>query len=122
MVKIVPGGALLTVTERGMGKRTDEEQYRAQGRGGKGIQAMNLTEKTGDLACCKMTLGDEDMMLVRDDGTIIRTPVAQVPVIGRATQGVRVMRVDEGTRVVCVALAPHTEEEGEEGPAPEAQA
>ena len=122
MVKIVPGGALLTVTERGMGKRTDEEQYRAQGRGGKGIMAMNLTEKTGDLACCKMTSGDEDMMLVRDDGTIIRTPVAQVPNIGRATQGVRVMRVDEGTRVVCVALAPHTEEEGEESPAPEPQA
>ena len=122
MVKIVPGGALLTVTERGMGKRTDEDQYRAQGRGGKGIQAMNLTEKTGDLACCKMTSGEEDMMLVRDDGTIIRTPVAQVPNIGRATQGVRVMRVDEGTRVVCVALAPHTEEEGEESPAPEPQA
>ena len=122
MVKIVPGGALLTVTERGMGKRTDEEQYRAQGRGGKGIMAMNLTEKTGDLACCKMTSGDEDMMLVRDDGTIIRTPVAQVPNIGRATQGVRVMRVDEGTRVVCVALAPHTEEDGEESPAPEPQA
>ncbi len=122
MVKIVPGGALLTVTERGMGKRTDEEQYRAQGRGGKGIMAMNLTEKTGDLACCKMTSGDEDMMLVRDDGTIIRTPVAQVPNIGRATQGVRVMRVDEGTRVVCVALAPHAEEEGEEAPAPEPQA
>ena len=62
------------------------------------------------------------MMLVRDDGTIIRTPVAQVPNIGRATQGVRVMRVDEGTRVVCVALAPHAEEEGEEGPAPEPRA
>ena len=122
MVKIVPGGALLTVTERGMGKRTDEDQYRAQGRGGKGIQAMNLTEKTGDLACCKMTSGEEDMMLVRDDGTIIRTPVSQVPNIGRATQGVRLMRVDEGTRVVCVALAPHAEEEAEEGPAPEPQA
>ena len=122
MVKIVPGGALLTVTERGMGKRTDEEQYRAQGRGGKGITAMNLTEKTGDLACCKMTQGDEDMMLVRDDGTIIRTPVSQVPNIGRATQGVRLMRVDEGTRVVCVALAPHAEEEAEEGAAPEPQA
>ena len=122
MVKIVPGGALLTVTERGMGKRTDEDQYRAQGRGGKGIQAMNLTEKTGDLACCKMTSGEEDMMLVRDDGTIIRTPVSQVPNIGRATQGVRLMRVDEGTRVVCVALAPHAEEETEEGPVPEPQA
>ena len=114
MVKIIPGGALLTVTERGMGKRTDEEQYRVQSRGGKGIMAMNLTDKTGDLACCKMTSGDEDMMLVRDDGTIIRTPVAQVPNIGRTTQGVRLMRVDEGTRVVCVALAPHAEEETEE--------
>ena len=114
MVKVKENGTILTVTEKGMGKRTEEEQYRAQSRGGKGILAMNLTERTGDLACLKMVEGGEDVMLVRDDGTVIRTPAEQIPVIGRATQGVKLMRVDEGTRIACVALAPHQEEDGEE--------
>ena len=113
MVKVIPGGSVLTVSEKGMGKRTEEEQYRQQGRGGKGIMAMSLTERTGSLACLKMTTDEQDVMLVRDDGTVIRTPASQIPVIGRATQGVRLMRVDEGTRIACVALAPHGEEESE---------
>lgn len=114
MVKVIPGGSVLTVSEKGMGKRTEEEQYRQQGRGGKGIIAMSLTERTGSLACLKMTTDEQDVMLVRDDGTVIRTPASQIPVIGRATQGVRLMRVDEGTRIACVALAPHGEEEAAE--------
>ena len=114
MVKVISGGSVLTVTEKGMGKRTEEEQYRQQGRGGKGILAMTLTERTGSLACLKMVTDEQDVMLVRDDGTVIRTPVSQIPVIGRATQGVRLMRVDEGTRIACVALAPHAEEEEQE--------
>ena len=114
MVKVISGGSVLTVTEKGMGKRTEEEQYRQQGRGGKGILAMTLTERTGSLACLKMVTDEQDVMLVRDDGTVIRTPVSQIPVIGRATQGVRLMRVDEGTRMACVALAPHAEEEEQE--------
>lgn len=114
MVKVISGGSVLTVTEKGMGKRTEEEQYRQQGRGGKGILAMTLTERTGSLACLKMVTDEQDVMLVRDDGTVIRTPASQIPVIGRATQGVRLMRVDEGTRIACVALAPHAEEEEQE--------
>ena len=114
MVKVISGGSVLTVTEKGMGKRTEEEQYRQQGRGGKGILAMTLTERTGPLACLKMVTDEQDVMLVRDDGTVIRTPASQIPVIGRATQGVRLMRVDEGTRISCVALAPHAEEEEQE--------
>ena len=114
MVKVISGGSVLTVTEKGMGKRTEEEQYRQQGRGGKGILAMTLTERTGSLACLKMVIDEQDVMLVRDDGTVIRTPASQIPVIGRATQGVRLMRVDEGTRIACVALAPHAEEEEQE--------
>jgi DNA gyrase subunit A len=75
---------------------------------------MQLTDKTGDLACLKMTTEDEDLMLIRDDGTIIRMPIDQINVISRATQGVHLMRVDEGTRVVSVEVVPHQEEEEEE--------
>jgi DNA gyrase subunit A len=114
MVKVVKGGNVLTVTELGMGKRTPEEQYPLHHRGGKGVLATQLTEKTGDLACLKMTAEDEDVMLIRDDGTIIRMPLDQVNVISRNTQGVRLMRVDEGTRVVSVEIVPHADEEASE--------
>ena len=113
MVKVVPDATVLTVTEKGMGKRTEAEQYPMHRRGGKGVLAMMLTDKTGDLTCLKMVKGDEDLMLIRDDGTIMRMPVSQVNVIGRNTQGVRLMRVDEGTKVVSIAVAPHSEEEDE---------
>ena len=110
MVKVVKGGNVLTVTELGMGKRTPEDQYPVHHRGGKGVLATQLTEKTGDLACLKMTAEGEDVMLIRDDGTIIRLPLDQVNVISRNTQGVRLMRVDEGTRVVSVEIVPHSDE------------
>ena len=111
MLKVEKGGYVLTVTELGMGKRTSEDQYPLHHRGGKGVLATQLTEKTGDLACLKMTAQGEDVMLIRDDGTIIRLPLEQVNVISRNTQGVRLMRVDEGTRVVSVEVVPHAEEE-----------
>ncbi|MDD6887880.1 MAG: DNA gyrase subunit A [bacterium] len=111
MVKVVKGSTVLTVTELGMGKRTPEEQYPAHKRGGKGVFAMQLTDKTGDLACLRMAGDDEDLMLIRDDGTLMRMPLDQVSVISRNTQGVRLMRVDEGTKIVSVAVVPHQEEE-----------
>jgi DNA gyrase subunit A len=107
MEKVIPGADVLTISENGMGKRTPEEAYRTQRRAGKGIIAMSVTDKTGDLACMKMCGGDEDIMLIRDDGNVIRMPVEQISRISRATQGVRLMRVDEGTRVVGVALVEH---------------
>ena len=110
MVKIERGGQVLAVTERGMGKRTPEEQYPAHRRGGKGVWAMQLTDRTGDLACLRMAGDDQDLMLIRDDGTVMRMPVDQVSVISRYTQGVRLMRVDEGTRIASVALVPHQEQ------------
>ena len=116
MVKIERGGQVLAVTERGMGKRTPEDQYPAHRRGGKGVWAMQLTDKTGDLACLRMAADDQDLMLIRDDGTVMRMPVDQVSVISRYTQGVRLMRVDEGTRIASVALVPHQEQtDGDEG-------
>jgi len=114
MVKVIPGASVLTVTENGLGKRTPEEAYRGQKRGGKGIIAMNITEKTGLLTCLKMTTQDEDLMLIRNDGMIIRLPIEQISLtVNRNTQGVRLMRADEGTRVVSVAVVPHSEEEQE---------
>ena len=116
MVKIERGGQVLAVTERGMGKRTPEDQYPAHRRGGKGVWAMQLTDRTGDLACLRMVGDDQDLMLIRDDGTVMRMPVDQVSVISRYTQGVRLMRVDEGTRIASVALVPHQEQtDGDEG-------
>ena len=116
MLKVVKGGYVLTVTELGMGKRTSEDQYPLHHRGGKGVLATQLTEKTGDLACLKMTAEGEDIMLIRDDGTIIRLPLEQVNVISRNTQGVHLMRVDEGTRVVSIEVVPHADEEAVETP------
>ncbi len=113
MVKIERGGQVLAVTERGMGKRTPEDQYPAHRRGGKGVWAMQLTDRTGDLACLRMVGDDQDLMLIRDDGTVMRMPVDQVSVISRYTQGVRLMRVDEGTRIASVALVPHQEQTDE---------
>ncbi|MBR0081983.1 MAG: DNA gyrase subunit A [Clostridia bacterium] len=114
MVKVRKGGLLLTVTEKGLGKRTPEEQYGIQGRGGKGIVAMKATEKTGGLAALRMTEEGEDVLLVRDDGVIIRTPVEQISIIGRNTQGVRLMNVGETNSVACVALLPHQDPEPDE--------
>ena len=108
--RILCGATVLSITERGMGKRTPEDQYRRQSRGGKGVIATAITEKTGELACMKLCDGTEDIMMIRDDGTIIRMPVDQISITSRNTQGVRLMRVDEGTRVVSVALVPHDED------------
>ena len=102
---------VLSLTENGYGKRTPIEEYRAQSRGGKGIKAMNLTDKTGLLACQLMVRNEEDLMIITDDGTIIRTAVADIPILSRNTQGVRIMRVAEDCKVVCVARADAEEEE-----------
>ena len=110
MVRVVPEVDVLTVTENGMGKRTPEDAYRGQKRGGKGIIAMQITEKTGDLCGIAMVTGDEDLLLIRDDGMVIRMPVEQISqTAGRGTQGVRLMRADGGTRVVSIAIAPRAE-------------
>ena len=111
-MSIVEEGALvLSITELGYGKRTELAEYRVQSRGGKGIKAMNLTAKVGQLAGQLLVHDDEDILLITDDGTVIRMPVSDISVLGRNTQGVRLMRVDEGCRVVCVARAEAEEED-----------
>ena len=116
---------VLAITENGYGKRTAIEEYRLQSRAGKGIKAMNLTDKTGGLAGQLLVRSDEDILIITDDGTIIRTPVDSVPLHGRATQGVRLMRVADGSRIMSIERAEQEPEEdellpeGEELQAPE---
>ena len=122
MTKVYPGCYVLAITERGLGKRTEEAEYSSQSRGGKGVRTLKLTPKTGNLVCLRMCTDDEDIMLVRDDGVIIRVPAKDISVISRNTQGIRLMRVDDEHRVVSIARAPHNEEEAFEKAAHEHEA
>ncbi|MBQ4074713.1 MAG: DNA gyrase subunit A [Clostridia bacterium] len=108
---IEEGAHVLSITENGYGKRTEVDAYRETGRAGKGIIAMALTEKTGNLVSQLMVHPQEDLLMITDDGTIIRTPVNDIRLCGRATQGVRLMRVAEGSRIVAVARAEKEEAE-----------
>ncbi len=110
MAPIEEGATILAITEGGYGKRTNPDEYREQGRNGKGIRAINLTEKTGDLAALLLVHDEEDILLITDDGTIIRTPAEDIRLCGRNTQGVRVMKLAEGSKVIGVARAEKEEE------------
>ena len=109
---------VLTISENGYGKRTEVREYRVQSRGGKGIKAMQLTDKTGRLAALMLAHEDEDVMMISDDGTIIRTAVADISTQSRSTQGVRMMRLAEGSRVVAVTATEKVEEQPEDAEAP----
>ncbi|MGM9614166.1 MAG: DNA gyrase subunit A [Oscillospiraceae bacterium] len=110
-----PGTAVLSVTENGYGKRTPSEEYlrggEAQGRGGYGMKNYTITDKTGHVVDMKIVSGEEDLLIVSNDGTMIRTDVGSISTYGRAAQGVRVMRVTPGSQVISVAC---TEKAGDE--------
>jgi DNA gyrase subunit A len=97
------GSAVLTVTENGYGKRTDLEEYRVQSRGGLGIINIQTTDRNGRVVGLACVTEDDEVMLVTEAGKILRTGVADVRIIGRATQGVRMIEIDEGDRVVSLA-------------------
>ncbi|MGN1070639.1 MAG: DNA gyrase subunit A [Candidatus Fimadaptatus sp.] len=96
---------VLSISEYGYGKRTPLDEYRAQTRGGKGIKAMNLTPKTGRLAGQLLVHPGEDILMITDDGQMIRTPADEISELGRNTQGVRLMKVADECHIVCVARA-----------------
>ena len=112
------GEALLSITEKGYGKRTAVEEYSVHGRGGVGMHNYRVTEKTGAVAAVKMVNPGEDLLVISDDGTIIRMAVDNISLLGRATQGVRVMRLMEGSRVISIEK---TEREKEEEEKPETE-
>jgi DNA gyrase subunit A len=104
---------VLVITENGYGKRTEATEYRLQSRGGIGLKSMNITEKTGKMCGLLIVDGSEEIMLINDAGVVIRMSVEEISLIGRSTQGVRLMRVDDNTKVVCVAKIVESEEEEE---------
>lgn len=114
MVVVSMGSDLLVVTENGYGKRTPASRYPLRHRGGKGVRTISLTEKKGLLAAARMVMDNQDLLVVSQDGIVIRVPVNGIPRQGRATQGVRVMRLQEGDRVSAVALVVADTEAGSE--------
>ena len=117
--KAVPGKTVLSITERGYGKRTAVEEYRITARGGLGIRNYMVTEKTGPIVGIKVVDGTEDLLLVTEAGILIRTAVENIRIAGRATQGVIVMRFkEEGDRVISMALTDR-EQDAEKEPSHE---
>jgi DNA gyrase subunit A len=125
---VKPGGTLLTVTQKGYAKRTELDEYRVQSRGGLGIKNIEVTDKNGQVVGIAQVHENEELLVITQQGKILRTPASQIRTIGRATQGVRVMDLDDEDSVVSVALvepdeelvasapqAPSEEVEGQEG-------
>ena len=98
-----PGASILTVADKGMGKRTGIDEYRLQGRGGKGLITMKTTERTGRVVGVQQVVDEDQLMLITDGGKIIRLRIGDIRVIGRNTQGVRLIDLDNGERVVSLA-------------------
>ncbi|MFR1648279.1 MAG: DNA gyrase subunit A [Clostridia bacterium] len=96
------GVTLLAITENGFGKRTELDEYRVQNRGGRGVITYKITPKTGNIVGIRMTKEDDDVMLITNSGTIIRINVKDVSILGRATQGVTLMRTNENEKVVSI--------------------
>jgi DNA gyrase subunit A len=105
-----PGGTLLTVTEKGYAKRTELDEYRVQSRGGLGLKNIEITEKNGQVVGIAQVHDAEELLVITQKGKILRTPASEIRTIGRATQGVRVMDLEEDDSVVSVALVEPDEE------------
>ena len=110
MEVIKPGSEIVTITEKGFGKRTNEDEYRVQGRAGKGILAGKFNDKTGNVVALRQVPGDVDIICVTNTGMIIRTPVNDISLISRNSQGVKIMKLKEGTVIVSTAFVEREEE------------
>lgn len=111
---IEPGQEILVVTEKGYGKRTSEEEYRLQSRGGVGLKTMQITDKNGPMVAVKTVDGSEDLMLITINGMLIRMDVNDISLIGRSTQGVRLIRLGDDELVATVAKVEKEDEPIEE--------
>ena len=108
------GDEIVIVTDKGYGKRTNVDAFRVQVRGGKGVKALNLTAKNGNMVSLLTVRGDEDLMIVTDKGMIIRTHLDQILTIGRDTQGVRLIMLNEGHSVANIAIVPRSDDSEED--------
>ena len=103
--------SLLVVSEKGYGKRSEVEEYRKTNRGAKGVKTINVTEKTGNLIAVKVVQDDDDLMIINKSGVTIRMKVEELRVMGRATQGVRLIRLDDDDEIASVAKVEVDDEE-----------
>ncbi|MCK4851249.1 MAG: DNA gyrase subunit A, partial [Phycisphaerae bacterium] len=112
MVIVEPGAGLLTVCENGYGKRTDFGEYRAQSRGGLGLINIQTSKRNGKVVALKCVRDEDELMMISSSGKMVRTPIEPIRAIGRSTQGVRLIRLDHGDKLVAVArVASETAEE-----------
>ena len=111
MEVVSPGGTLLTVSELGYGKRTDLEEYRVQSRGGVGIINIQTTERNGQVVGIANVRDEDELMLITQQGKILRMVTRDIRVIGRATQGVRLIEMEDDDRVVSIARLAERDEE-----------
>ena len=107
-------GTLLAITENGFGKRTELEEYRVQTRGGKGVLTYKITPKTGDIVGVRIANDDEDVMMITDQGVVIRIKAKDISVLGRNTQGVTLMRTNDGGKVVSIETINEDTDDSEE--------
>ncbi|MGI6758636.1 MAG: DNA gyrase subunit A [Bacilli bacterium] len=105
---------VLVLTSNGYGKRTKVSEFRVKGRNGKGVKCLNLTEKNGVLVCLTVIDKEDDLIVISDQGMIIRTHLKEISTIGRDTQGVKIITLSEGQIVASMAIVPHNEEDDEE--------
>ena len=106
--------SIMVVSEKGYGKRTDIDDYRITGRGGKGVKTLSITEKTGSLISIKDVTDENNLMIITRNGITIRMKMEDVRVMGRATQGVRLIKIRDNDDIASVAKVPKVEEENEE--------
>ncbi len=111
MLVVKRDGSVLAATDKGYGKRTDVEAYRTQNRGGKGVYTIKCNEKTGKLVTIMEVVDSDDIMIITDQGVMIRQPVENINVIGRNTQGVRLLKLDEGAKIATVTKVLKDEED-----------
>ena len=125
MAIVKEGSQIITISSKGYGKRSDVEDYRVQSRGGMGVKAGVFSDKTGYLVALKQSFEDNDILLIADNGIIIRTPLEQISKLSRVSQGVKVMKLKEENVIVSVALVKKEDEENPtenaENPATETQ-
>ncbi|MDQ3779759.1 MAG: DNA gyrase subunit A, partial [Chloroflexota bacterium] len=115
---VVPAKDLLIVAAKGLGKRTKPEHYPLQNRGGKGVTAMKLTDRTGPIVAAGMVSSEQAVMMMNTGGIVIRIPASQIPCIGRATQGVTLMRMDRSEQVRTMTIVEEKDENEDDGLSP----
>ena len=121
MLVVKREGTILVATEKGLGKRTDVIQYRTQSRGGKGVMTMRVTEKTGKMVSIMEVVDADDLIVITDKGVLMRQPVSHIRTIGRVTQGVKLVKLDDGTKISSISRVIN-DENPEAEPAEEPQA